>query len=274
MKQRFHSLVLVGSGIVLGLLIAGGLHTLNTAAQTAGGCQTFPQTGHTLCGRFLSYWQGHGGLAQQGYPISEEFIETNDLNGKPYTVQYFERAVFELHPENAPPFDVLLSQLGTFSGHTKYPQGFAAHSGDSPFYENRTDAAGTLKSFYNAVNRKEYERAYGYYQGAPNPQPSLAPPFAQFTAGFSDTAAVSLTLGEAISNAGAGNIYSGIPVIVQARHTDNTLHTFAGCYVLHRVNAGISPNPADSLWSINSAFLHPAANDTPLTAALNQPCSR
>ncbi|MFL5735444.1 MAG: alpha/beta fold hydrolase, partial [Chloroflexia bacterium] len=37
-----------------------------------------------------------------------------DLNGKPYTVQYFERAVFELHPENAAPYDVLLSQLGTF----------------------------------------------------------------------------------------------------------------------------------------------------------------
>ena len=274
MTHRLHSLALVGSGIVLGLLIAAGSQTIGTSAQTGNGCQTFPQTGHTLCGKFLAYWQGHGGLAQQGYPISEEFVETNDLNGKPYDVQYFERAVFEYHPENQPPYDVLLAQLGTFAGQAKYPQGFEMRIGASPLYENRDTATGTLKSFYNAINRKEYQRAYSYYQGAPNPPASLAPAFTQFAAGYNDTASVSLTVGEEIRNAGAGNIYSGVPVIVQARHTDNSLHTFAGCYVLHRVNAGISPNPTDELWSINSAFLNPAANNVTLTAALNQPCSR
>ena len=66
-------------------------------------------------GKFRAYWEQHGGLAQQGYPISDEFTEVSDLNGKPYTVQYFQRAVFELHPENAgTPYEVLLSQLGTF----------------------------------------------------------------------------------------------------------------------------------------------------------------
>jgi len=73
----------------------------------------FPQTGKRLGGRFLQYWNANGGLAQQGYPISDEFTETSPVDGKPYRVQYFERAVFELHPENAPPNDVLLSLLGT-----------------------------------------------------------------------------------------------------------------------------------------------------------------
>src|SRR3954449_8810327 len=73
-----------------------------------------PETGDTGGGKFLHYWTEHGGLAQQGYPISEECTEVSDLNGKPYLVQYFERAVFELHPENAgTPYEVLLSQLGT-----------------------------------------------------------------------------------------------------------------------------------------------------------------
>jgi hypothetical protein len=40
-------------------------------------------------------------------------------------VQYFERAVFEYHPENAAPNDVLLSQLGTF----RYKQ---QYEGDAP----------------------------------------------------------------------------------------------------------------------------------------------
>ncbi|MEA2574401.1 MAG: thermitase, partial [Chloroflexia bacterium] len=64
----------------------------------AGGSYTFPETGKTVSGRFLQYWTSHGGLPQQGYPVSEEMQETSDINGKSYVVQYFERAVFELHP--------------------------------------------------------------------------------------------------------------------------------------------------------------------------------
>jgi hypothetical protein len=86
----------------------------NQVPNTEAGARLFPETGKHLGGRFLDYWNTRGGLAQQGYPISDEFTEVSALNGKPYTVQYFERAVFEYHPENAPPYDVLLSQLGTF----------------------------------------------------------------------------------------------------------------------------------------------------------------
>jgi FtsP/CotA-like multicopper oxidase with cupredoxin domain len=85
--------------------------------------RTFPETGKTVSGRFLEYWNANGGLAQQGFPLSEEFQEKSDLDGKTYTVQYFERAVFELHPENKPPYDILLSQLGTFRYKEKYPGG-------------------------------------------------------------------------------------------------------------------------------------------------------
>jgi hypothetical protein len=45
----------------------------------------------------------------------------SQTDGKPYTVQYFERAVFEKHPENPPPYNVLLSLLGTFTYQKKYP---------------------------------------------------------------------------------------------------------------------------------------------------------
>jgi hypothetical protein len=82
--------------------------------NTSPGSVLFQETGKRVGGKFLDYWQQHGALAQQGYPISEEFSEKSDLDGKTYTVQYFERAVFEIHPENEPPYDILLSQLGTF----------------------------------------------------------------------------------------------------------------------------------------------------------------
>src|SRR5689334_6043799 len=81
-------------------------------AQPTPACRTFPETGKTVCGDFLTYWDTHGGLAQQGFPLSAEFQERSDIDGKTYTVQYFERAVFELHPENKPPYNILLSLLG------------------------------------------------------------------------------------------------------------------------------------------------------------------
>jgi hypothetical protein len=91
----------------------------NQAANKTNG-QYFPETNHWVGGSFLTYWKEHGGLAQQGYPLTEEFQERSDLDGKTYTVQYFERAVFERHLENKSPFDVLLSQLGTFQLKQKY----------------------------------------------------------------------------------------------------------------------------------------------------------
>jgi hypothetical protein len=87
------------------------------------GCRHFAETGHTLCGAFLSYFRSHGldlgqpkiteaeSLALFGLPISEMSLETN-ASGASVQTQWFERARFELHPENQPPYDVLLGLLG------------------------------------------------------------------------------------------------------------------------------------------------------------------
>ena len=77
------------------------------------GVTYFAPTGHTLRGAFRRYWAAHGGLALYGYPLSEEFAEVNPADGQTYTVQYFERARFEYHPEYAgTPFEVELGLLG------------------------------------------------------------------------------------------------------------------------------------------------------------------
>jgi hypothetical protein len=102
------------------VLAPAGANNVTTQGEAS---RTFEETGKTVAGRFLEYWEQNGGLAQQGYPISDEFMERSDADGKTYRVQYFERAVFELHPENKPPYDVLLSQLGTLRYKVKYPSG-------------------------------------------------------------------------------------------------------------------------------------------------------
>ncbi len=273
MKRSLGYAMLLGTGVAIGIFVSLTWRTYSTIAAP-GDCQDFPQTGHKVCGRFLNYWLNNGALAQQGYPLSEEFTETSDLNGKPYTVQYFERAVFELHPENQPPNDVLLSQLGTYLAKENYSKGFPATSGETPFYEKRTSATDALKSYYNAVNRKEYERAYSYFQGSPNPSPDVAPPYNQFVAGYADTVSTTLAVGKETIDAGAGNIYSSIPVVITAKRTNGSTETFSGCYFMHRVNDGISLNPLDELWSINFARLSTAPANTSVDAMLAQTCTR
>lgn len=56
--------------------------------------------------RFFDFWNKTGGLRENGIPLSDE-LEENGLR-----VQYFERAVFEYHPENGYPYDVLGTLLG------------------------------------------------------------------------------------------------------------------------------------------------------------------
>lgn len=63
--------------------------------------QFFKETGHTLRGRFKAFWEAYGGLTQFGYPLSEELQEFNPASAQLPTVQWFERARFELHPEFA-----------------------------------------------------------------------------------------------------------------------------------------------------------------------------
>ncbi|MEI2618402.1 MAG: polysaccharide deacetylase family protein [Thermomicrobiales bacterium] len=81
-------------------------------ASSDANCNFYQPTGHRLCFGFRDYWVSHGGLEIFGYPISEEFQERNRETGDVYTVQYFERARFEYHPENRPPWNVLGGHLG------------------------------------------------------------------------------------------------------------------------------------------------------------------
>ncbi len=81
-----------------------------TLSGSAPPCIDFPQTGYQVCNpAFAAYWRANGGLERFGYPVTGEF--QTELEGRVYTVQYFERRRFELHPEVGPNV-VLLGLLG------------------------------------------------------------------------------------------------------------------------------------------------------------------
>jgi Zn-dependent protease len=121
-RARFEQHPSLGDQVVLGRLGAL-LQEPEPAAQPKDGYTFFPETGHNVSPAFLKYWNETGGLAVFGYPITEERTEKNPADGKEYTVQYFERNRFELHPEKAgTPFEVQLGLLGSQLYKQKYGQ--------------------------------------------------------------------------------------------------------------------------------------------------------
>jgi uncharacterized protein YgiM (DUF1202 family) len=107
------------------------------------GCRFFPETGHNVCGVFLSRWRANGleldgkpgkteaeNLALFGLPISDVLEETLS-DGKTYRVQWFERARFEMHPEHLPPYNVLFGLLGREVRTSTVPQPVSPQTADA-----------------------------------------------------------------------------------------------------------------------------------------------
>ena len=87
------------------------------------GCLYIGETGHYICDAFRFTWESYGldlgdpgiswreSVALFGYPISEPFMTTNADGDEVYS-QFFERAVFEIHPDDPFPYRVQLRRLG------------------------------------------------------------------------------------------------------------------------------------------------------------------
>ena len=95
------------------LLLAMLLTSWGTAKAQSADVQFFPETGHSVRGDFLRYYKSvRDPKLVFGYPITER-ITSKD--GK--TVQYFQRARFELLPELPENKRVQLTQLGQATYH-------------------------------------------------------------------------------------------------------------------------------------------------------------
>ncbi|MFL5735210.1 MAG: hypothetical protein ACJ78Q_18795 [Chloroflexia bacterium] len=112
----------LGWVLVVLMVAPAGMPVRVAHAQEDG--YTSAQTGKTVRGKFLErYWAGSDWATRYGLPVSDAMQERSETDGKVYTVQYFEWVTFELHPENAAPYDVLFSLLGVFEYNRKYPKG-------------------------------------------------------------------------------------------------------------------------------------------------------
>jgi hypothetical protein len=142
--------------------------------------------------------------------------------------------------------------------------------GADRYLDNRSSPASVVRSFYNAINRKEYVRAYSYWE--PAAATTQLPAFDQFAQGYADTQAVNLTLGQVSGDAGAGQRYYSVPVTIVSKSSGSPVKTFVGCYTLHLANPQIQAAPPFQPLSISAAKIQAVPANTTTADLMTQVC--
>jgi hypothetical protein len=109
---------------------------------------------------------------------------------------------------------------------------------EAAYIDDRSTPVAVIQSFYNAIDRKEYARAYSYYEEGQG-----VAPFDQFEAGYADTETVSIAFGEVASEGAAGSTFYTVPVSLDAVSNSGKHSYFAGCYTLRLANPAIQAAP-------------------------------
>ena len=123
----------------------------------------------------------------------------------------------------------------------------AANPVTANYIDDRSTPSQVIVSFYNAINRREYLRAYNYWS---NPDTSLGS-FTSWANGYSDTASVDLVFGPITGDPGMSQVYYTIPVILKATANNNTHANYAACYIVHETNPAVYGAPPISPMSID-----------------------
>ena len=118
-----------------------------------------------------------------------------------------------------------------------------------------------MRSYYNAIARQEYARAWSYFGDA-----KPVKDYDTFVAGYAATAAIELRAGPVEPEGAAGSLYESVPVAFAATGTDGKVTVFAGCYVTRLLQPANQEPPFAPL-QIESAKLHTAAMPLELGAA-------
>jgi len=103
---------------------------------------------------------------------------------------------------------------------------------DAPDYlDDRSTADGLVKSLYNAINRKEFARAWSYY-GGQKPSTSLE----AFGDGYKNTVSIDTKVGVVTAEGAAGSTFYSVPVAIEAHGSGGEQKVFVGCYTARLAN--------------------------------------
>lgn len=106
------------------------------------------------------------------------------------------------------------------------------------YRDDRSTPEAVVSSLYNAIDRKEYLRAWSYFREGPD-----RPDYQTFVDGYRNTENVRLREGKSTSDGAAGSIFYLLPVAIEAEASDGGRAVFEGCYELRLVQPSIQATP-------------------------------
>ena len=147
--------------------------------------------------------------------------------------------------------------------------GLAASTGlasaEVQYMDDRSTPQTLVQSYYNAINLKQYTRAYGYYSDG-----FAAKDYDSWAKGYADTKSVSVQFGATQPDPGAGQIYWALPVAISVLMTDGSSKVYGGCYNIHLTSPELQTDPPFMPISINSGSLK--ESDKPVQDAIPKSC--
>lgn len=120
--------------------------------------------------------------------------------------------------------------------------GIQASAQETRYMDDRSSAAAIVESLYNAVNRKEYARAWDYF-GDQKPAKDVE----AFASGYENTTQVNVTTGNVASEGAAGSTFYYVPVAIISFGADGVEQVFSGCYTARLANPAIQESPFQPL---------------------------
>lgn len=136
---------------------------------------------------------------------------------------------------------------------------FFVASAQSP-QDDRSDPITTLASYYNAINSRDFRRAYRLWEAPPQS-------YEQFERGFADTDRIRLLIDPSPRIEGAaGSSFAEISTIIVASTRDGNERVFAGCYTLRKSNVH------DTGWQIYRADVAAVSASARLARILDHGC--
>ena len=135
------------------------------------------------------------------------------------------------------------------------------------YLDNRSGPVELVSSFVNALNRKEYLRAYSYFEN-----PDALGSYAAFAQGYAGTQAVRLATGAVTNDAGAGQINYAVPVTFKVDTTSGK-QTFVGCYRLHLSQPAVQATPPFRPLGIQVISVQQVAETADSAALMSRACA-
>lgn len=149
------------------------------------------------------------------------------------------------------------------------PLGVASGINAQSYLDDRSGPAELVSSYYNAINRHEFARAWSYWRHS-----TAGDPYLEFVGEFGDVLRIDAAIGKPVKERDSAGITYQVPVATETSGVDGSVQAYAGCFLLRLRHADAQQLPFMPmhiekvyLKSVSETYSQRAEADTYATAS-------